>query len=60
VASLPLVAGYRGRDDNGMELFLLLFFVALAVLSALGWTADSRDGSDWAPTVAGRREPRRL
>ncbi|HZN74417.1 MAG TPA: hypothetical protein VFC00_22340 [Micromonosporaceae bacterium] len=43
-----------------MELFLLLFFVLLAVFSALGWTADSRDGADWTPTRAGRREPRRL
>jgi hypothetical protein len=49
-----------GRDDIDMELFFLVFFVLLAVFSALGWTADSRDGADWTPTAAGRRQPRRL
>ncbi len=42
-----------------MTLFVLLFFVALALASALGWTVDSRDGADWAPTVDGRPQPRR-
>lgn len=39
-------------------LVLVLFFAALAVASALGWTADSRDGADWAPTSGGFRAPR--
>ena len=42
-----------------MELLLLLaFFVVLAVASAAGWTADSRDGADWAPSVGGDRAAR--
>lgn len=36
-------------------LFFLLFFVLLAIASAAGLTADSRDYADWKPTVAGRR-----
>ncbi|WBB78850.1 hypothetical protein O7606_22010 [Micromonospora sp. WMMD882] len=39
-----------------MELvLLLLFFLALAVASMLGLTADSRDSADWKPTDDGRR-----
>lgn len=38
-----------------MELLLLLFFVLLAVASAAGVTADSRDYADWKPTDAGLR-----
>jgi hypothetical protein len=41
-----------------MALFLLLFFLMLALASAFGWTADSRDSADWAPTLDGRRQPR--
>ena len=41
-----------------MELLLLAFFVVLAVVSALGWTTDSRDGADWAPTLSGQRVTR--
>jgi hypothetical protein len=41
-----------------MELLLLAFFVLLALVSALGWTADSRDGADWMPTVGGQRVTR--
>ena len=42
-----------------MELLLLVaFFVVLAVASAAGWTADSRDGADWAPSVNGNRAAR--
>jgi hypothetical protein len=41
-----------------MELVILGFIVLIAVASALGWVADSRDGADWAPTDAGRRQPR--
>ena len=33
-----------------MELIVLVAsFVLLALASALGWAADSRDGADWAP-----------
>lgn len=34
------------------------FFALLALASALGWTRDSRDGSDWKPSDGGRRMPR--
>jgi hypothetical protein len=36
-------------------LFLVVFFGVLALASALGWTADSREGGDWSPTVDGLR-----
>jgi hypothetical protein len=42
-----------------MELLLLLFFVLVAVASAAGLTADSRDSADWKPTVEGLRAARR-
>ncbi|MEV4828919.1 hypothetical protein ACQP2H_29185 [Micromonospora sp. CA-248260] len=39
-----------------MQLLLfLLFIVALAVASAVGLTADTRDSADWKPTEDGRR-----
>jgi hypothetical protein len=39
-----------------MELFILLgFLLLLALASALGWTADSRDSADWKPSNEGRR-----
>ncbi|WP_432908511.1 hypothetical protein ACQP1S_29860 [Micromonospora matsumotoense] len=39
-----------------MEFLLLLFFLlALAVASAFGLTADTRDSADWKPTEEGRR-----
>jgi hypothetical protein len=42
-----------------MELLALLaFFLLLTLASALGWTADSRDGADWKPSNDGRRRPR--
>jgi hypothetical protein len=41
-----------------MELVLLVFFVLLAIASAAGLTADSRDSADWAPSADGRRVPR--
>lgn len=41
-----------------MELVLLLFFIAITVAAAFGWTADSRDSADWKPTDNGRRAPR--
>jgi hypothetical protein len=30
-----------------MALFVLTFFVFLAVMSMLGWVADSRESRDW-------------
>jgi hypothetical protein len=41
-------------------LVLLAFIVLLTVASAAGWTADSRDGPDWAPTLDGTRVVHRL
>jgi hypothetical protein len=41
-----------------MELFILLFFVAIIVASALGLVADSRDSADWKPTDHGVRAAR--
>jgi hypothetical protein len=37
---------------------LLLFFTVLAAVAAAGWTADSRDSADWAPSADGLRQPR--
>ncbi|WP_189048790.1 hypothetical protein [Micromonospora sonchi] len=36
-------------------LFVLLFFLLIALASAAGLTADSRDSADWKPSEAGRR-----
>jgi hypothetical protein len=41
-----------------MTLFLLSLVVFLAVASALGWVADSRDSADWAPSSDGFRAHR--
>ncbi|WP_199523850.1 hypothetical protein [Micromonospora craterilacus] len=35
-------------------LFLLLFVLFLALASAAGMTADSRDSADWKPSDGGR------
>lgn len=41
-----------------MELLILLvIFSLLALASALGLTADSRDSADWKPSNDGRRAP---
>ena len=37
---------------------LLVFFVLIALASALGLTKDSRDSADWKPTVQGVRAAR--
>jgi hypothetical protein len=37
---------------------LIVFFVLIAALGALGLTADSRDSADWKPTTDGVRAPR--
>ena len=39
-------------------LFVLLFFVVLALASAAGLTVDSHDSSDWKPSQGGFRERR--
>ena len=41
-------------------LLFVAFLLALSAASVLGWTVDSRDGADWAPSDQGRRRPRRL
>jgi hypothetical protein len=41
-----------------MALVVLLFFVLIALASAFGLTADSRDSADWKPTTDGVRAPR--
>ncbi|GID91760.1 hypothetical protein ACFQFC_00945 [Amorphoplanes digitatis] len=38
-----------------MGIAVLLFFVAIAIASGLGLTADSRDSADWKPTTDGLR-----
>ncbi|MEU4219942.1 hypothetical protein [Actinoplanes sp. NPDC026623] len=41
-----------------MGIAVLLFFVAIAIASGRGLTADSRDSADWKPTVDGLRASR--
>ena len=41
-------------------LFFLTFVTLLSIASMLGWVADSRDGSGWAPTENGRPVSRRI
>ena len=44
-----------------MELLVLLAFLTLlAVASAMGLTADSRDSADWIATSDGVRQTRQL
>ena len=43
-----------------MELLVFIaFLILLGVASAVGLTADSRDGADWIATRDGVRQPRR-
>jgi len=42
-----------------MGIAILLFFIAIAIISAAGLTCDSRDSSDWKPTADGVRMPDR-
>jgi hypothetical protein len=39
---------------------VVAFLILLAVASAAGLTTDSRDGADWAASIDGHRQPRRL
>jgi hypothetical protein len=41
-----------------MELFIALFLVLIALASALGFVADSRDSADWKPSSNGVRAAR--
>ena len=41
-----------------MELAVVLFFALIALASALGLVADSRDSADWKPTSEGVRAAR--
>lgn len=41
-----------------MAVFLLFVLVLLALASAFGWVADSRDSADWAPSADGFRVTR--
>ncbi|EEP72106.1 hypothetical protein MCAG_02433 [Micromonospora sp. ATCC 39149] len=44
------------KASAAMEsLLFLIFLLALAVASAVGVTADTRDSADWKPTENGRR-----
>jgi hypothetical protein len=38
-----------------MEIFVALFLVLIALASALGFVADSRDSADWKPSSHGTR-----
>jgi hypothetical protein len=45
-----------------LALFVLTFFVFLAVMSMLGWVADSRESRDWriaghSPRDLGQQRP---
>ena len=41
-----------------MEIFVALFLVLIALASAFGLVADSRDSADWKPTNNGVRAAR--
>ena len=41
-----------------MGLAVLIFFVLIAIATAVGLTVDSRDSADWKPTTDGVRAPR--
>jgi hypothetical protein len=38
-----------------MALAVAFFFVLIAIVSALGFVADSRDSADWKPSANGTR-----
>lgn len=42
-----------------MFFFFVGFVALLSVASALGWTKDSRDGSDWTASDGGMRVRRK-
>jgi hypothetical protein len=57
MAILPL-ADFRFRKHPGVMtvlLILLALWVLIAVAQWRGWTADTRDGLDWAPRLEAER-----
>jgi hypothetical protein len=63
LVAAPVRTGQKPRPEGlaVMELFVFLaFLIVLAAASMAGLTADSRDSADWAATVDGQRQPRRL
>ncbi len=64
-ASMP-DAGIDNTSSNAkgrtmvMFLFVVGFIAFLAVASTLGWTKDSRDGSDWTASDGGIRVRRKF
>ena len=50
----------RNKGVNVMGIAILLFFVAIAIVSGAGLTFDSRDSGDWKPTADGVRAPDRF
>jgi len=50
----------RNKGVNVMGIAVLLFLIALAIASGAGFTADTRDSSDWKPTADGVRMPDRF
>jgi hypothetical protein len=54
----PVTERTTSRRVTTVELVLLLFFIAVTVAAAFGWTADSRDSADWQPSEDGRRVSR--
>jgi hypothetical protein len=60
VRCAPAVLIESTRGTAVMELFVLLFFIVLAIAGLAGRVADSRDFADWRPSKEGFRDsPRR-
>jgi hypothetical protein len=55
-------AGIRNKGSRSCAMSGLIFFVVffglIALASALGWTADSREYGEWSPSTQGARMPR--
>jgi hypothetical protein len=58
-AHRPEFQDSRNKGVTIMAIIVLLFFVAIAVASGAGLTADSRDSADWRPSMDGLRAPDR-
>jgi hypothetical protein len=56
VRCAPAVLIDSTRGTAVMELFVLLFIVAVAVAGLAGRVADSRDFADWRPSNDGFRD----
>jgi hypothetical protein len=55
-AHRPGTRASRNKGVKVMGFVVLLFFVAIAIASGFGLTADSRDSADWKPTLEGVRD----